>query len=856
MVAPLSHGLWRHCQARAGRLSAGLTSQQSTGFKRRHYSLVPLKEGVQKRPPWAVYLSTAVIVVLLSGGCFYAPSAERNGRPFRNAYLRNDSAQDDKQWPTTPAAILDRKHQEEVRRKGKEIESKEKEILHDTLKEAHASADSDVEPPLFEDDDSSTWAQFSKGFAAAGQSVSSIEWSSLLVPSWVRLLPDYITKLQRELSMSPGSLADEIWDEAHNSDINPEIRWDATVRVSNDICDEEKDFVHKRRVATRIALARYLGVPVDEVHPDDVPTIAICSSGGGLRALVAGAGSYLSAQEAGLLQCVTYTAGVSGSCWLQTLYNSSLGGRGYDKLVDHLKARLGVHIAFPPTALGLLTTSPTSKFLLSGILEKINGDPESNFGLVDVYGLLLAARLLVPKGELEIQDKDLKISNQRAFVDYGSNPLPIYTAVRHEIPLEEAQSDEGKGKDGDFERAKERAKQESWFQWFEFTPHELWCEELQAGIPTWSVGRKFRNGRNIPDENGLNLPEQRIPLMMGIWGSAFCATLSHYYKEIRPILKTLSGFGGVDQMIEERNDDLIKVHPIDPASIPNYVLGMKERLPLTCPESIFQSSHLKLMDAGMSNNLPIYPLLRPGRNIDILIAFDASADIKTENWLSVADGYARQRGVKGWPIGAGWPKPSEPPNANAEQLKAAQAASPQEAASKVAAAREDQRSRQQDHTSESESHSQDKSESKDESPSDHNTDLGYCNIWVGSTLERTSTAEPPPSKLPSAQNDSPSLLTDTDWQLVTTPTAGLTLIYFPFLANPSKVADIDPTSSEFLSTWNFVYTPDEVEKVVELARANFDEGSERTRRAVRAVWERKRKARLEKERWIGRGKSE
>jgi len=51
----------------------------------------------------------------------------------------------------------------------------------------------------------------------------------------------------------------------------------------------------------------------------------------------------------------------------------------------------------------------------------------------------------------------------------------------------------------------------------------------------------------------------------------------------------------------------------------------------------------------MSNNLPIYPLLRPGRDIDILIAFDVSADIKTENWLSVADGYAKQRGIKGWP---------------------------------------------------------------------------------------------------------------------------------------------------------------------------------------------------------------
>ena len=51
---------------------------------------------------------------------------------------------------------------------------------------------------------------------------------------------------------------------------------------------------------------------------------------------------------------------------------------------------------------------------------------------------------------------------------------------------------------------------------------------------------------------------------MGIWGSAFCATLAHYYKEIRPIIKGLTGFGGIDDLIEERNNDLIKLHPVAP----------------------------------------------------------------------------------------------------------------------------------------------------------------------------------------------------------------------------------------------------------------------------------------------------
>jgi phospholipase A2 len=351
-----------------------------------------------------------------------------------------------------------------------------------------------------------------------------------------------------------------------------------------------------------------------------------------------------------------------------------------------------------------------------------------------------------------------------------------------------------------------------------FTPYEFWCEELEAGIPTWAIGRKFDKGRSLWRDTGLALPELRVPLLMGIWGSAFCATLSHYYREIRPVMKGLAGFGGLDQMIAERDDDLIKVHPIDPAAIPNYAIGMEDQLPPSCPESIFKSTHLQLMDAGMSNNLPIYPLLRPGRDVDILIAFDASADVKTDNWLSVADGYARQRGIKGWPVGAGWPRAGETKEQVAEELEEAQVKTEKEAQQKVADAARNDAARET-------------KKMQRASPKD----LGYCNVWVGTTEERLSDEEPPQSKL-----------VEDDWELMQHPNAGIAVIYFPFLANP-KVEGVDPTTSDFMSTWNFIYTPEQIDKVVALARANFDEGKEQTRRAVLAVYERKKAKRLQKE---------
>jgi phospholipase A2 len=295
----------------------------------------------------------------------------------------------------------------------------------------------------------------------------SVEWSTIgdkitgfIVPDWVTVLPGYWRKLQNELSMAPGSLAEEIWQEANDPEINPEITWDCSVRVSDDICNDEKVFLERRKKHTTRALAKYLDIPEATINPEDVPTIAMCGSGGGLRALVAGSASYLSARDAGLFDCITYTAGVSGSCWMQTLFYSTIGAQNHGNIIHHLKNRLGVHIAYPPAALALINSAPTNKFLLSGVVEKLKGVPDADYGIVDMYGLLLAARLLVPKGELNVDAEDLKVTNQRNYLGDGQNPLPIYTAVRHEIPLVE-QNEKSPA------AAIEKAKQEAWFQWFE-----------------------------------------------------------------------------------------------------------------------------------------------------------------------------------------------------------------------------------------------------------------------------------------------------------------------------------------------------------------------------------------------------
>lgn len=740
-----------------------------------------------------------------------------------------------------------------------------------------------------DDESGSVWMKIMQRFGEVKQSVDHHEWAEFggniknyIVPDWPRFLPASVQKLQRELSMAPGSLAGDIWKEAHDPDINPEILRDARVRVSDGLCEEELRFRRERQEHAVKALASYLNIPEADIHPSDVPVIAMCGSGGGLRALVAGTGSYLATQEAGLWDCVTYTAGVSGSCWLQTLYHSSFTGRNFTKLVDHLKSRLGVHIAFPPKALNLLTTAPTNKYLLSGLVEKIKGDPGADFGLVDIYGTLLAARLLVPRGELGALDTDLKLSNQKYNLNNGAHPLPIYTAVRHEIPKLDEEEDGHRKNQPQPEKLIKDARNEAWFQWFEFTPYEFFCEEFGAGIPTWALGRHFNRGYDATPPGKLPMPELRVSGLMGVWGSAFCATLSHYYKEIRPLVKGLAGFGGIDSLIQGKTKDLIRVHPIDPATIPNYVMGMEDQLPPSCPKSIFHSQHLRLMDAGMSNNLPIYPLLRPGRDVDIIVAFDASADIKRENWLSVVDGYARQRGINGWPIGAGWPREDTKMKETTEALREPQNISQEEVNEKMAAAREkDKHFNGHGVGIPNTTETNQETKTAIDRPAANDTDLGYCNVWVGTKEERVTSEEPPPSKrLFHPQHADHS---ESDFHLMR-PDAGIAVVYFPLLPNPAapdlpptsalskqrsppktsqtqssaKVTDperplaphagsINPDVDDFLSTWNFVYTPEQIDSVVGLAKANFAQGEEQVKRVVRAVYERKKSDRLRRE---------
>lgn len=258
-----------------------------------------------------------------------------------------------------------------------------------------------------------------------------------------------------------------------------------------------------------------------------------------------------------------------------------------------------------------------------------------------------------------------------------------------------------------------------------------------------------------------------------MFGSAFAASLVHFYKEIKSFLPTGS-LDKIDEAITRYEASMSSYHPISPSSFANPFYGISETFKMEDgkevkrPKALIESKELYLMDAGMDNNIPFYPLLREGRNVDIILAIDLSADIQTSTHFDRAESYIKKRNIKGWPTGAGWPK--------------------------------------------------DNSEEK--------YPLGSCTIFEAKTKEVVKDE----SKSKSIKKVNP-----------------ITLAYFPFIVNTAYDPDFDPQEAEFCKTWNFVYTPQQVEKVTGLAEANWTDNLEKIKGILKKTWERKRDQRLEDE---------
>lgn len=273
----------------------------------------------------------------------------------------------------------------------------------------------------------------------------------------------------------------------------PEVAYVAEVRTGPDISAGEKAFLYDRKIHIRNAFAKYMNMNPNDVHPEDVPTIAFGGSGGGFRAMIGCMGYCEELKRAGMWDLLTYVSGVSGSCWALAAYYT-FGDTNMAKVIDHCKTRLYPdHPLSPDAVRKLLKAKPYAT--LGPIMAKRHSGLHTV--AMDLYSVFTTGYVFLvddpmtgmpggqtPQSEVAGYHSDwYKWSGALKHLNGGKEPMPILTAIRHERPWKDWHDAEHAFKEDDTKKEHEEAE-DAWFQWFEMTPLEVGCDELACWVST------------------------------------------------------------------------------------------------------------------------------------------------------------------------------------------------------------------------------------------------------------------------------------------------------------------------------------------------------------------------------------
>jgi phospholipase A2 len=384
---------------------------------------------------------------------------------------------------------------------------------------------------------------------------------------------------------------------------NPYFFKKAAVRVGNELCQQERAYLAQRAPKTGKALSTFVGK--EFVVNGKVPTIALCCSGGGYRAMLATAGYLAGLESIGLLDATTYMVGLSGSTWAINYW--TITGGTAQAMRNQLIKKAAKNIK-------KLSKSDLQR-LVNMLLVKWAYSQEIT--LVDLYGGLLANILCEDFGDAR---QRVYLSKQAERIAKGDWIFPISTAVS--------------------------GKQEENRKWYEYTPYEIGGAWLKHYVPTWAYGRGFDKG-----ESKDFAPEQSLGYLCGTYGSAFAVTLGRAVEEQTGIHLDWV-FDGVAQDLRKAHIPEVAVTfmrkilqqitsvRVSSSRVFNFTKNMQT-------SSLSTLEKLSFVDAGLDFNLPYPPISgeRPERRADIILFLDSSATVKGAPELRKAQEDARKRGL-------------------------------------------------------------------------------------------------------------------------------------------------------------------------------------------------------------------
>ena len=365
--------------------------------------------------------------------------------------------------------------------------------------------------------------------------------------------------------------------------------------ASEGIAKLEDAYLYGRKPKADQALADWLKKTNPDFNTTKLPTVALAHSGGGYRAMLSGAGLVKGfdsrdsdVSTSGLLQGMTYQAGLSGGGWLL----SGLIGNNYPTISSIVKD-------YWKETLDDTALVPDSLFESARVYEQIEDDfdakKEAGFEttMVDLYGRLLAYQFL-PGERMDATMWDvIECSNFRSY----DMPFPIITALGPTNPGDECVPNNSTPS-------------------YEFTPYEFgsWDAGVSAFTQTQFLGTNYTNGG--PFEKGTCITNyDKLGYILGTSSNIFNLLCADYNLELatEPLSKTF--YELVDRADGEYVGDEYAIYrnPFHKWETSSLVNNQK---------SLF------LVDGGENGQtIPLNPLLQPARNIDVIIIGDNSADV-------------------------------------------------------------------------------------------------------------------------------------------------------------------------------------------------------------------------------------
>ncbi|ODN92068.1 phospholipase B [Cryptococcus wingfieldii CBS 7118] len=362
----------------------------------------------------------------------------------------------------------------------------------------------------------------------------------------------------------------------------------------------EKQYINERHKLVGPAVEKMMAARGLE-NPPRIPNIGVALSGGGYRAMLVGLGGVMGlmnqSQEAsesgtgGWLEAVTYWSGLSGGSWATGSFMAN-GGPLPSSLIDSLWD-LSSNLIYP---------SENKVSFYSELYTEVTAKQDEHFPVqvTDLWGLALGSHLLPEDYQLD-NSPNFTISSLPQMIPAIANaslPMPIIIAAQRE--------------QGELVIAENATV-------YEFTPYEF---------GSWAFGSNYKSAGAFTSVEylGTSLDNgaangtcwkgfDQLSFVMGTSATLFNSAWLALNQSDTGLVGDL-----LQSILEDLGDSQVDVSRIlNPFA--NYNTGEN-------PVSSFE--YITLIDAGETNqNIPFEPLIAPSRNVDAIIAFDASFDTNT-----------------------------------------------------------------------------------------------------------------------------------------------------------------------------------------------------------------------------------